>query len=416
MSKTDVVMPQMGESIAEGTIVRWLKKVGDLVERDEPLFEISTDKVDAEIPSPTAGVLVAIQVPEGAVALVHSVVAEIESAASDAGGPAVSAALAQAADVHVERAAGRALTVPAADGRTAQGGAVSTGPHRASPVARRIARDRNVDLRSLSGSGGSGRITKQDVLLHLEGAAAAPSRPSPPPASAPPGPSPGDVVPMTTMRRKIAEHMIASRRTSAHVYSVFEVDCSRVDSFRRARRAEFEAAGAKLSILPLVLKAAALALREWPLVNASLDGDRVVHHGDVNVGFAVALENGLIVPVIRNADRRTLKEISLAIGDLARRARARQLKPEEVAGGTFTVTNPGNFGGAFATPIINQPQVAILELGTVEKRVAVVNDALAIRPMMHLTLGFDHRLIDGAAADQFLSSVKRALETWDDRS
>lgn len=221
---------------------------------------------------------------------------------------------------------------------------------------------------------------------------------------------------MTTMRRKIAEHMIASRRTSAHVYSVFEVDCSRVDSFRRARRAEFEAAGAKLSILPLVLKAAALALREWPLVNASLDGDRVVHHGDVNVGFAVALENGLIVPVIRNADRRTLKEISLAIGDLARRARARQLKPEEVAGGTFTVTNPGNFGGAFATPIINQPQVAILELGTVEKRVAVVNDALAIRPMMHLTLGFDHRLIDGAAADQFLSSVKRALETWDDRS
>ena len=214
------------------------------------------------------------------------------------------------------------------------------------------------------------------------------------------------------MRRKIAEHMIASRQTSAHVYSTFEVDCARVEELRRVRKQEFETKGVKLSVLPFVVRAAASALREMPLLNASLDGDSIVYHGDVNVGIAVALDNGLLVPVIRRADALSLAEISLAIADLAKRARAKQLKPEEVAGGTFTVTNPGNFGGTFATPIINQPQVAILELGTVEQRVVVRNDALAIRPMMHLTLGFDHRLVDGVAADQFLAAIKKTLETW----
>ena len=270
-----------------------------------------------------------------------------------------------------------------------------------SPVARRIARDHHLDLAGVRVMGS--RILKRDVMALL-------SRGVPTSTKAPAGAV--DVVPMTVMRRKIAEHMIASRQTSAHVHSVFEVNCARVEAVRQVEKARFVAAGAKLSVMPFVISAAARALRAFPILNASLSGNQIVHHGDINIGVAVALDSGLIVPVVKHVDRLSLLELSLAVADLARRARSRQLKPEEVTGGTFTVTNPGNFGGTFATPIINQPQVAILEMGTVEKRVIVVNDALAIRPMMHLTLGFDHRLIDGVMADRFLAAVKKSLETW----
>ncbi len=393
-------MPQMGESIAEGTVAKWLKKVGDAVVRDEPLLEISTDKVDAEIPAPVAGMLVAINVAEGSTAEVLSVLAVIE----DASAGVTEAPPATGPPAETAPVASSVLTSGSAPRRQLPSGL------RVSPVALRIARDHDIDLTGVNGTGGAGRITKHDVLCRLSADGAAPiARPVSPARGS-------NVAPMTVMRRRISERMVASRRISAHVHSVFEVDCSRIEATRQARKAEFAAAGARLSFLPFVLKAAASALREFPILNSSLDGDKVVYHGDINVGVAVALDAGLIVPVIRQADRRTLLEISLAIGDLADRARSKQLAPEDVAGGTFTVTNPGNHGGAFATPIINQPQVAILELGTVEKRVAVVNDDLGIRSVMNLTLGFDHRLIDGAVADQYLSSVTHALEHWNDGS
>lgn len=408
-------MPQMGESIAEGTIAKWLKKVGDVVDRDEPLLEISTDKVDAEIPSPAAGILVAIHVVEGAMAEVNSVVAVIESDAS-AAASAMAAAGAPASVPAPVPAVAPVASAPAAPAVSA-GVAVPEGL-RVSAVARRAAGLHGVDLASVTPSGQAGRIVKQDVLARAGGAA--PVRTSGAPATS--GPITGrvtgetEIVPLSVMRRKIAEHMTASKATSAHAYTLFQVDLSKVEAARQAQKREFELAGAKLTVLPFILQAAARAIREFPVLNASMDGDSVVYHADINAGVAVALDTGLIVPVIRNADKLSLLEISLAIGDLAKRARAKQLKPEEVAGGTFTVTNPGNFGGAWATPIINQPQVAILEVGTVEKRVVVVNDALAIRSMVNLTLGFDHRLIDGAVADHYVSAVKRALESWGDRS
>ena len=403
--KTDVVMPQMGESIAEGTVSRWLKQVGDSVGRDEPLLEISTDKVDAEIPSPVAGVLVEIRVQAGESAEVHSVVAVIETA----GG--ASAAVVTGASVAAAPAAAPAAPAPKLDpvpGPAASSSAPLSGaPPRpavassftgkASPVARVMARVHGVDLTAVTPAGL--RISRADVEKYL----------SAPKVTV----NPGDTVePMTAMRRKIAEHMIASRRTSAHVHSVFLVDCGHVEALRKARKAQYEAAGVKVSILPFVMLAAARALRDFPLLNASLIGDQVILRHDINVGVAVALDTGLIVPVVKRADQLDIVGVAKAIGDLAARARSKQLKPEEVAGGTFTVTNPGNFGGAFATPIINQPQVAILELGTVEKRAAVVDDQIVVRPMMNLTLGFDHRLVDGALADQYLAAVKRNLETW----
>ena len=403
-------MPQMGESIAEGTIAKWLKKVGDVVDRDEPLLEIST-----EIPSPAAGILVAIHVVEGAMAEVNSVVAVIESDAS-AAASAMAAAGAPASVPAPVPAVAPVASAPAAPAVSA-GVAVPEGL-RVSAVARRAAGLHGVDLASVTPSGQAGRIVKQDVLARAGGAA--PVRTSGAPATS--GPITGrvtgetEIVPLSVMRRKIAEHMTASKATSAHAYTLFQVDLSKVEAARQAQKREFELAGAKLTVLPFILQAAARAIREFPVLNASMDGDSVVYHADINAGVAVALDTGLIVPVIRNADKLSLLEISLAIGDLAKRARAKQLKPEEVAGGTFTVTNPGNFGGAWATPIINQPQVAILEVGTVEKRVVVVNDALAIRSMVNLTLGFDHRLIDGAVADHYVSAVKRALESWGDRS
>jgi len=388
--KINVVMPQMGESIAEGTIVRWLKTIGDRVDRDEPLFEISTDKVDAEIPSPTEGVLVAIHVPEGGVAAVHSVVAVIEGV-----GPAVPASESVGVTVGKTGASGSGKVQLLPDGI------------RVSPLAQRIATINKINLVDIVGTGISGRIIKQDILQYVEQISGDGSLTTSVSVY-------DNVVQMTVMRKKIAEHMVESRRTSAHVHSVFEVNCSNIEKFRAANKAKYEAANAKLSVLPFVVMAVALTLKKMPLLNASLDGDNIIHHDDIHVGVAVALDSGLIVPVIRNADRLSLFDISLAIVDLAQRARNKKLKPDEVVGGTFTVTNPGNFGGSFATPIINQPQVGILELGSVEQRVIVIEDTIAIKPMMNLTLGFDHRLIDGVEADQFMAAVKKTLEIWND--
>jgi pyruvate dehydrogenase E2 component (dihydrolipoamide acetyltransferase) len=445
-------MPQMGESIAEGTIVRWIKKVGDKVDRDEPLFEISTDKVDAEIPSPAAGVVTEIKVKEGETVPVNSVVALIGAA-----GEAAQAA--PAAQTPPAPAKGQTPTPsPQADGATsptprpaqpvaaapkaapAETGAPSAEDvirQRSSPLVRKMAKEHNVDISQLQGSGIAGRVTKDDILGYigqggrggqerqegrerLEG----PERREPPQGpSAPKGPAiempafkPGaatEVVPMSVMRKKIAEHMVMSRRTSAHVHSVFEVNFGRIDQIRRQKKDEYERAGAKLTYLSFIVKAAIDALRAVPVVNASVDGDNVVYHQQVNLGIAVALDWGLIVPVIKAADEKNLLGLSRSVADLAARARSKQLKPEEVSGGTFTITNPGVFGALFGMPIINQPQVAILGVGNVEKRPVVIDDAIAVRPMAYLTLGYDHRIIDGAVADQFMSHVKHALENWD---
>jgi pyruvate dehydrogenase E2 component (dihydrolipoamide acetyltransferase) len=437
---TDVVMPQMGESIAEGTIVRWIKKVGDQVARDEPLFEISTDKVDAEIPSPAAGVLAEIRVKEGETVAVNSVVAVIGQAGENVAPstPAKAAGLPEATGDHRNQS-------PAEDGATATQGPedlVDRLRQRSSPLVRKIAADHHVDISQIHGTGIAGRVTKRDIVdfIAQSGASAAQEtpRPAPPPGSAPeptvapppgsappsdpgtgprPGPPragvPGQVQPMSVMRKKIAEHMILSRRTSAHVHSVFEVNFTRVAQIREGKKAEYDLAGAKLTYLSFIIKAVVDALRAVPVVNASIDGDNVVYHPDVNLGIAVALDWGLIVPVIKKADERNLLGLSRAVADLAARARTRQLKPDEVTGGTFTITNPGVFGALFGMPIISQPQVAILGVGHIEKRPVVIDDAIAIRPMAYLTLGYDHRLIDGAVADQFLSHVKQKLENWD---
>jgi pyruvate dehydrogenase E2 component (dihydrolipoamide acetyltransferase) len=418
---TNVVMPQMGESIAEGTIVRWIKKVGEDVDRDEPLFEISTDKVDAEIPSPVSGRLAEIRVKEGETVPVNSVVAIIGAAGETiAAEPNVSPA--PTPDPQVS------ATAPAAEDEAADADAEGEGadePHRqkSSPVVRRIAREHNVDISKIQGTGINGRVTKQDILGFIESAGtepaatgAAKSVPTPSPA---PGPvyRPGEsvkVVPMSVMRRKIAEHMVLSAHTSPHVYSVYEVNFGRVNALREKKKAEFEAAGAKLTVTAFIAKVIVDALRQFPDVNASIDGHNIVYKKDINLGIAVALENGLIVPVIRNADERNLLGLSRAIDDVATRARSKKLNPEEVQGGTFTITNPGIFGALYGLPLINQPQVAILGVGAIEKRAVVIDDAIAIRPMCHLTLGYDHRLIDGAEGGRFLAFVKDRLESFDE--
>jgi 2-oxoglutarate dehydrogenase E2 component (dihydrolipoamide succinyltransferase) len=418
---TDVVMPQMGESIAEGTIVRWIKKVGDSVDRDEPLFEISTDKVDAEIPSPAAGVVSEIRAQEGETVPVNSVVAVIGAAgevkAAPPAPPAVAKAPAPAATAPSPPAAPAKAPANGAAAQHAESGADAL-RERSSPLVRKIAKEHNVDISQISGSGIAGRVTKDDILGFIGSASAAPA---PSAASAGQAGQVGQVGKaqsdrierMSPMRKKIAEHMVVSRRTSAHVHSVFEINFSRVAQIREAKKAEFERAGAKLTYLTFILKAVVDALRAVPIVNASVDGDTVIHHKDVNVGIAVALDWGLIVPVIKQADERNLVGLSRALSDLAGRARSKQLKPDEVSGGTFTITNPGVFGALFGMPIINQPQVAILGVGNVEKRPVVIDDAIAIRPMGYLTLGYDHRVIDGAVADEFMSHIKRALENWD---
>jgi len=477
---TDVVMPQMGESIAEGTIVRWIKKVGEKVDRDEPLFEISTDKVDAEIPSPAAGVVSEIRVKEGETVPVNSVVAVIgtsatataDKAAGEAtaapptsapsagqaspkaveppkpspqadGSPASPASTpvatakpapaqpSQAAAVRVEeKPAPPASAAPESAAATARQASMSTEEalhQRSSPLVRKIAKEHNIDISQIHGTGIAGRVTKDDILAFIDGHAAPAGRASQAAqagqvgqaarsehAPSPVKPAPGDrAEKMSPMRKRIAEHMVASRRTSAHVHSVFEVNFSRVAQIREAKKAEFERSGAKLTFLSFIVKAAVEALRAVPIVNASVDGDSVVYHKDVNVGIAVALDWGLIVPVIKNADERNLVGLSRSIADLANRARQKQLKPEDVQGGTFTITNPGVFGALFGMPIINQPQVAILGVGNIEKRPVVVDDAIAIRPMAYLSLGYDHRVIDGAVADEFMSHVKKTIEHWD---
>ena len=427
---TDVVMPQMGESVAEGTVVRWIKKVGDLVDRDEPLFEISTDKVDAEIPSPVAGVLSEIRVQEGETVPVNSVVAVIGQAGEvkPASTPATVSATPSAPAVAAPSVAAPPATAPppAPDAGVREDGLQDRIRQRSSPLVRRIAKEHNIDISQLQGTGISGRVNKNDILQFIgsgqvgqvgregrDGQEGRELRAGQAGQPAPAKPNADRVEKLSVMRKKIAEHMVLSRRTSAHVHSVFEVSFARVAQIRERKKAEYERAGAKLTYLSFILKAVADALRAMPVINASIDDDTVIYHKDVNVGVAVALDWGLIVPVVKNADEMNLAGLSRAVADLANRARAKQLKPDEVSGGTFTITNPGVFGALFGMPIINQPQVAILGVGNVEKRPVVVDDAIVIRPMAYLTLGYDHRLIDGAVADQFMSAVKAAIENWD---
>jgi 2-oxoglutarate dehydrogenase E2 component (dihydrolipoamide succinyltransferase) len=443
---TNVVMPQMGESIAEGTIVRWIKKVGDQVDRDEPLFEISTDKVDAEIPSPAAGVLADIKVKEGETVPVNSVVAVIGSAGDVASAPTTGGNGDRAAAADADAAPRQGSELPqAAVGQpeeeeqeifeeeedTDEGGGRPSRDEvrrqKSSPLVRRIAKEHDVDIRLVKGTGISGRVTKNDILRYIESGAPASTPPAaragverPSPAPAPQGgPTfrPGEsvhVVPMSVMRKKIAEHMVLSARTSPHVYSVYEVNFGRVSALREKHKAQYESAGAKLTFTSFIAKVIVDALRQFPMANASLDGDNIVYKKDINLGIAVALDNGLIVPVIRNADEKNLLGLSRAINDIAARARTKKLNPEEVQAGTFTITNPGIFGALYGLPLINQPQVAILGVGSIEKRAVVIEDAIGIRPMCHLTLGYDHRLIDGADAGRFLLFVKERLEQFED--
>ena len=435
---SDVVMPQMGESVAEGTVVRWIKKVGDRVDRDEPLFEISTDKVDAEIPSPSAGVLLEIRAKEGETVPVDTVVAVIgeagaavaaPAAKAEPAGPAAAVPAAPAPPVPPIAPVPPAATAPpapapaAVSAPTVPEGAAQGRRQKSSPLVRKIAKEHSVDLSRVPGTGLGGRVTKDDILGYLNKGPSPSAPKAPVPATAPqpaahvPAFKPGDnvdVVPMSVMRRKIAEHMVLSRRTSAHVHSVFEVDYTRVAKIRQARKADYERQGVKLTYMSFLMKATVDALKAVPVVNASIDGDNIVYKKDVNLGIAVALDWGLIVPVIKHAEEKNVLGLSRAIQDLAARARSKQLKPEEVQGGTFTITNPGVFGAQFGMPIISQPQVAILGVGTIEKRVAVLEeDAIGVRTRGYLSIGYDHRLIDGAVADEFMSHLKKTIENFD---
>jgi 2-oxoglutarate dehydrogenase E2 component (dihydrolipoamide succinyltransferase) len=531
----DVIMPQMGESIAEGTVTKWLKNVGDRVERDEPLFEISTDKVDAEIPSPAAGVLKEIRVEPGTTVPVNTVVgvvaaeagaAETASAVPPATPPAAAPAPQAGAPAAVPQpsappaapqatppvAARQATppTPPAAPAPWPESPAPAAAPReaapaappprqpaparpappppveyeiegespappplprepaptaetprsemsaeelrltRSSPVVRRIAAEHQVDIRAIPGTGIGGRVTKHDILGHIErGAGPEPAAPPaqtprtaappatpvapgqatpaspdarPPAQPQPPSPPPPlaaaaarvEVVPMSPIRKRTAEHMVLSRRTSAHVSTVFEVDMTRVDQLRQKHVPAFEQRGVRLTYTPFILKAVVDGLKVFPVLNASIDGDNIVYHKEVNLGVAVALDWGLIVPVVHHADEKNVLGLARAAHDLADRARAKKLKVEEVQGGTFTVTNPGVFGSLFGTPIINQPQVAILDVGTIEKRPVVRDDAIAIRTMCYLALTFDHRLVDGSDADRFMAHVKKKLQEFDE--
>lgn len=424
---TKVIMPQMGESIAEGTVTKWLKKVGMRVERDEPLFEISTDKVDAEIPSPAAGVLTEILVHENETVAVNAVVAMIdgEGAAGAAAEPA-SAAAVPVPQATSPAEAPRAAASAGAPSSPAPPVPAAGGNIRSSPLVRRIAREHSVELSEIKGTGLGGRISKKDILAHLaqpsaaSHPAAATAGAAPPPATTPTAPAivftgPTYVVPMTPMRKQIAEHMALSKRTSAHVSTVFEVEMTRVVDLMARQGDEFERRnGLKLTYTPFFAHAAVEAIRAFQIVNSSLDGANIVYKRDVNIGVAVALETGLIVPVIKRADEKNFLGIARAVKDLAERARTKHLSVEDVQGGTFTITNPGVFGSLFGTPIINQPQVAILGVGAIEKRPVVRNDAIAIRPMVYLVLTFDHRIIDGAVADQFMGRIKSFLENWEE--
>jgi pyruvate dehydrogenase E2 component (dihydrolipoyllysine-residue acetyltransferase) len=427
---TNVIMPQMGESIAEGTVTRWMKKVGERVERDEPLFEISTDKVDAEIPSPAAGVLAQILVKENETVAVNAVVAVIDGEGAAVKPPAAQAEKKAATPAKPAAKAPEAAAPPHEAPAASEPVRGAGEKVRSSPLVRRIAREHSVDLAQVTGTGLGGRVSKKDIFAFLErqpGAGSAASAPATVPSSAGPAKAPApaakrmvftgptNVVPMTPMRKQIAEHMLASRRTSAHVSTVFEVELTRIAELRAKQAAEFERRnGLKLTYTPFFVRAAVEAMREFPALNSSVDGTNVVYKRDVNVGVAVALETGLIVPVIKHADEKNFLGIARAVQDLAERARSKRLSVDDVEGGTFTITNPGVFGSLFGTPIINQPQVAILGVGTIEKRPVVRNDAIAIRPMVFLVLSFDHRIIDGAVADQFMAKIKSLLENWEE--
>ena len=432
---TDIIMPQMGESIVEGTITKWLKKPGDKVQRDEPLFEISTDKVDAEIPAPASGVLREIKVSEGTTVQVNTVVGTIASDGEGAAAPSKSAPAApvpeKKAEKKEEKKEAAPATPPASVPEAAEPGEDEEA--RSSPLVRKIAREHGISLSQISGTGLGGRITKQDITAFIERQSSAPaatsssalSAPAPAattpsrPAAAPlPAPFPGDLVPLTNMRKIIAQRMIESRRTSAHVHCMYEVDFSRIVSLRNKHKAGFEQRhGVRLTYMPFFVRAAIIALQQWPIVNASLEGDNIRYHRQINVGIAVALDWGLIVPVLKNAGDLNFLGLERGITDLGERARNKKLKPEDVEGSTFTVTNPGQFGAVFGLPIINQPNSAIMGVGGITKQPLVVtdkdgNDSIAIRSVVHLTLGYDHRLIDGAVADQFMALVKKNLETW----
>jgi pyruvate dehydrogenase E2 component (dihydrolipoamide acetyltransferase) len=462
----DVVMPQMGESIFEGTITKWLKKPGDKVERDEPLFEISTDKVDAEIPSPSAGVLKEIKIPEGQTVPIQTVVAVIDGAGgAAASAPALAPAPAAAAPAPAKSPAPVPAPAPAPAAAKpavappppphapapAAAAAATGGAERihSSPLVRRLAKEHGIDLAALEGSGAGGRITKEDIeaaiaaqsapapaVTSAPAARTAPPLPAAPaPVAAPTGPAvhgsqfipalqvgvPRDrlyfgnyeVQPLSVMRQKIAEHMVASKHVSPHVYSVDEIDMTKIAAIRAKAKQEFETRyETKLTFMPFFVKAAVAGLRAYPTLNASLDGTNVVLHKEINIGMAVALDWGLIVPVIKGADEKNLLGIQRTLNDLAERARTKKLKPEEVQEGTFSITNPGVFGGLFGLPVISQPNVGILGLGAIEKRPVVVDDAIAIRSMCYVTLSYDHRVVDGAIAHQFLHKVKETLENW----
>ena len=436
---TDIIMPQMGESIVEGTITKWLKKPGDKVQRDEPLFEISTDKVDAEIPAPASGVLQEIKVAEGATVGVNTIVGTIAADGEAAAKPAAPAKPAPAAEKKPDSSAGIPPAVasasrtrtpepppaPAAQEKEDEGEEA-----RSSPLVRKIAREHGVQLSQISGTGLGGRITKQDIMQFIEGqgsaqpAPAAPQAPARSEAAAPapspvaPAPIPGDLVPMSRMRQLIAKHMIDSRRTSAHVHCMYEVDFTRVVNLRNKQKNGFEQRhGVRLTMMPFFVRAAVMAIQQWPIINASTEGDNIRYHRNINVGIAVALDWGLIVPVLKNAGDLNFLGLQRGITDLGERARNKKLKPEDVEGSTFTITNPGQFGAVFGLPIINQPNSAIMGVGGIMKQPMVItdkdgNDSIAIRSVVHLTLGYDHRLIDGAVADQFMAQVKKNLETW----
>jgi 2-oxoglutarate dehydrogenase E2 component (dihydrolipoamide succinyltransferase) len=424
-SASDVIMPQMGESIFEGTITKWLKKPGDTVQQDEPLFEISTDKVDAEIPSPTSGVLTEIKVQAGTTVQINTVVAVISGAgaAGATAAPSVPPAPVSVAEPAVEAVS---ETEAAESGERV----------RSSPLVRKIAKENNLDLRQIPGTGSAGRITKEDILGYLaKGAPAAPapkpaapaptSAPAaakpvapPPPPVAPVATAGDELVPMTRMRSIIAQRMVDSKRTSAHVHTVFKIDMSRIVRIREKEKSKYEQRnGVKLTYMPFISRAVIATLRKMPIVNASMEGDAIRYHKNINLGIAVALDWGLIVPVIRQAEDKSFLGIARAIVDLAERARTKKLKPEEVGSGTFTITNPGIFGEQFGTPVINQPESAILGVGGLFKEPTVVtdengSDSIAIRNIIRLTLGFDHRIIDGADAGKFMAELKKYLENW----
>ncbi len=449
---TDIIMPQMGESIFEGTLTKWLKKPGDKVQRDEPLFEISTDKVDAEIPAPASGVLKEIKVQEGATVQVNTVVGVID--ADGAGAAASAPAKAEATkppkreEAAVAKPPGRA-EAPAAkapEPPAPSRAAVVEMPEReegervrSSPLVRKIAAEHHVDLGQVPGTGLEGRITKQDILSFIEqgagGAVAAPAvtgtRAAAAPAVAPPaparpaaapvgGPAPGEIVPMSTMRKRIAEHMVVSRRTSAHVHCVYEVDLTRIVRLREKEKKSFEQrTGAKLTYMPFFARAVIHGMRQFPVINASVEDENIHYKREINLGIAVALDWGLIVPVVKHSEERNFLGLQRAISDVGERARSKKLAPDDVQGSTFTITNPGQFGALFGLPIINQPNVAILGVGGIFKAPMVVtddagSDSIAIRSVVHLVLGYDHRIIDGAVADQFMAQVKKYLENWNE--